>query len=73
MLEHDVVVEIADGRLIEALDAWRLPFPACPLFYPSRQVTPALRALIDALRWTQAASGRPSIAEPSGPQAFLRG
>lgn len=53
MLEHDVAAEIADGRLIQVLDEWCPPFPGCHLFYPSRHVTPALRALIDALRWTE--------------------
>ena len=51
MLEHDVAAEITDGRLIQVLDDWCPPFPGCHLYYPSRQVTPALRALIDALRW----------------------
>ena len=54
MLEHDVAEEIADGRLIQVLDDWSPPFPGCYLYYPSRQVTPALRVLIDALRWTAA-------------------
>jgi DNA-binding transcriptional LysR family regulator len=52
MLEHDVAEEIADGRLIQVLDAWCPSFPGCYLYYPSRHVTPALRVLIDALRWT---------------------
>jgi DNA-binding transcriptional LysR family regulator len=52
MLEHDVADEIADGRLIQVLDPWCPTFPGCYLYYPSRQVTPALRALIDRLRWT---------------------
>lgn len=51
MLEHDVADEIADGRLIQVLDDWCPPFPGCHLYYPSRQVTPALRVLIGALRW----------------------
>lgn len=53
MLADDVAEEIADGRLIQVLDAWCPPFPGCHLYYPSRQVTPALRALIDALRWKE--------------------
>lgn len=53
MLEHDVAAEIADGRLIQVLDAWCTPFAGCHLYYPSRQVGPALRTLIDALRWTE--------------------
>ena len=51
MLEHDVADEIADGRLIQVLDPWCPPFPGCYLYYPSRHVTPALRVLVDALRW----------------------
>ncbi len=53
MLEHDVAADIADGRLIQVLDDWCAPFPGCHLYYPSRQVTPALRALIEALRWRE--------------------
>jgi DNA-binding transcriptional LysR family regulator len=56
MLEHDVAEEIADGRLIQVLDPWCPPFPGCYLYYPSRQVTPALRVLVDALRWTHSAT-----------------
>ncbi|MET3825236.1 DNA-binding transcriptional LysR family regulator [Sphingomonas sp. PvP055] len=52
MLEHDVADEIADGRLIQVLDAWCPPFPGCYLYYPNRHVTPALRVLIDTLRRT---------------------
>ena len=50
MMEHDVADEVADGRLIQVLDDWSPRYPGCRLYYPSRQVTPALRALIDALR-----------------------
>ena len=53
MMEHDVAAEVADGRLIQVLDEWCLPFPGCHLFYPNRQVTPALRALVDAFRWSK--------------------
>lgn len=52
MMEHDVAAEIADGSLVQVLSDWCVPFPGCRLYYPSRQVPPALRALIDALRWT---------------------
>ncbi|MBP0437726.1 LysR family transcriptional regulator [Tianweitania sediminis] len=51
MLEPDVAEEIADGRLVQVLDEWCPTFPGLHLYYPSRQVTPALRALSDALRW----------------------
>jgi len=57
MLDHDVADEIADGRLIQVLDAWCPTFPGCYLYYPNRQVTPALRVLIDRLRWTPARTG----------------
>ncbi len=51
MMEDDVADEIADGRLIQVLDEWCPSFAGCHLYYPNRQVTPALRALTDALRW----------------------
>jgi DNA-binding transcriptional LysR family regulator len=50
MMEHDVADEIADGRLVQVLAAWCPSYPGCRLYYPDRQVTPALRALISALR-----------------------
>ncbi|WP_260599186.1 LysR family transcriptional regulator [Sphingomonas endolithica] len=51
MMEHDVRAEIANGRLVQVLAAWCPDYPGCYLYYPNRQVTPAMRALIDALRW----------------------
>lgn len=50
MMEHDVADEIADGRLVQVLAAWCPSYPGCRLYYPDRRVTPALRALISALR-----------------------
>jgi DNA-binding transcriptional LysR family regulator len=50
MMEHDVADEIADGRLIKVLAAWCPLYSGCRLYYPDRRVTPALRALINALR-----------------------
>ncbi|MFN4208611.1 MAG: LysR family transcriptional regulator [Agrobacterium albertimagni] len=51
MMEEEVADEIADGRLIQVLDAWCVPFPGLHLYHPSRrQSPPALRALITALR-----------------------
>ncbi len=50
MMEHEVVDEIADGRLVQVLDDWCVPFPGCHPYHPSRQVSPAMRALIDVLR-----------------------
>ena len=43
---------IADGRLIRVLEDWCEPFPGYHIYYPSRrQISPALRHLIDALRF----------------------
>jgi DNA-binding transcriptional LysR family regulator len=43
---------IADGRLIRVLEDWCEPFPGYHIYYPSRrQISPALRLLIDALRF----------------------
>ncbi|MDO5612919.1 MAG: LysR family transcriptional regulator [Paracoccus sp. (in: a-proteobacteria)] len=43
---------IADGRLVRVLTDWCPPFPGYHLYYPSRrQVSPAFRLLVDALRW----------------------
>jgi DNA-binding transcriptional LysR family regulator len=53
LAEKDVADEIAAGRLIKVLDGWSPTVPGCHLYYPNRKVTPALRALIDALRWTE--------------------
>ncbi|WP_206245152.1 LysR substrate-binding domain-containing protein [Novosphingobium terrae] len=51
MWESDVAQDIAEGRLIQVLDAYCPVSPGLFLYYPSRQVTPALRALADRLRW----------------------
>lgn len=52
MLEEDVAADVAAGRLVQVLADWCAPFPGYHLYYPSRQATPALRALINALRQT---------------------
>lgn len=51
MLETEVATDLAAGRLVQVLEDWCHPFPGCYLYYPSRQITPALRAFVDALRW----------------------
>ena len=51
MMEDDVAADVAAGRLIQVLSEWCAPFPGCHLYFPSRQVSPGLRALIEALRW----------------------
>ena len=55
MLEHEAAADLAAGRLMQVLDAWSTPFAGCHLYYPNRQVTPAMRALSDALRWPRKA------------------
>lgn len=50
--EADVLDDLAAGRLVKVLDAWSPTVPGCHLYYPNRNVAPALRALIEALRWT---------------------
>jgi DNA-binding transcriptional LysR family regulator len=43
---------IADGRLIRVLEDWCEPFPGYHIYYPSRRLlSPALRLLIDTLRF----------------------
>lgn len=43
---------LASGRLVRVLSDWCPPFSGYHLYYPSRrQITPAFRLLIDALRW----------------------
>lgn len=51
MLEENALPYLATGRLVQVLDQWCVPFPGLHLYYPNRQVTPALRALTDALKW----------------------
>ncbi|GJE82205.1 LysR family transcriptional regulator [Methylorubrum thiocyanatum] len=56
MLEDEVADDIAAGRLVQVLDSWCPPFPGCHLYYPDRQVSPAMRSLIEALRWRDGAT-----------------
>ncbi len=51
MMEHDVAAEIVDGLLVQVLGPWCPTYPGCKLYYPDRRVSPAMRALVDALRW----------------------
>lgn len=52
VMEEDAAADVAAGRLVRVLDDWCEPFAGLHLFYPGRGGTPALRALVDALRWT---------------------
>jgi DNA-binding transcriptional LysR family regulator len=51
ILEQKASPHLLAGRLVRVLDEWCIPFQGLHLYYPSRQVTPALRALTDALKW----------------------
>ena len=51
MMEDDVADEIRDGRLVQVLGQWCPSYPGCRLYYPDRRVSPAMRALVNALRW----------------------
>jgi DNA-binding transcriptional LysR family regulator len=49
--ECQLMEPIASGRLIRLLEDWCEPYPGFHLYYPSsRQVSPALRVVIDGLR-----------------------
>ncbi|MCS3740113.1 MULTISPECIES: LysR family transcriptional regulator [unclassified Rhizobium] len=59
-VEDTVADYIGQGRLVSCLEAWSAPFPGWFVCYPQqRQMAPALRAFIDAVR--------------SGPDAGLSG
>jgi DNA-binding transcriptional LysR family regulator len=50
-VEHSAASLIAEGRLVAMLEHWCAPFPGHHLCYArQRQMSPALRAFIDALR-----------------------
>ncbi|HEY0714588.1 MAG TPA: LysR substrate-binding domain-containing protein [Polyangia bacterium] len=49
--ETQVAAHLATGKLVTVLDDWCPTFPGFHLYYPSRrEVTPALRAFIDAIK-----------------------
>jgi DNA-binding transcriptional LysR family regulator len=59
VLEPQIEDCIADGRLMRVLDDWCPPFSGYHLYYPSRrQLSPALKLLIDALRYQRTAPVR---------------
>lgn len=51
MLEYEAAPHLKAGQLVRVLDEWSVPFGGFHLYYPSRQVSPALRALVEVLRW----------------------
>jgi DNA-binding transcriptional LysR family regulator len=49
--EDQLGTMISDGKFIRVLEDWCPPFPGYHLYYPSRrQISPAFRLLVDALR-----------------------
>ncbi|KGM32862.1 LysR family transcriptional regulator [Inquilinus limosus] len=69
-VEQAVAADIAAGRLVPLLERWSAPFPGLFLCYPQqRQMAPALRAFIDAVRQggMTAASDDRSPRRPDGP------
>jgi DNA-binding transcriptional LysR family regulator len=50
-LEEHASPYLDAGRLVKVFDDWCVPVGGLHLYYPNRQVSPALRALIDVLRW----------------------
>lgn len=51
VLEEEAAPHLATGQLVQVLEDWCVPFGGLHLYYPSRHVSPALRALVDVLRW----------------------
>jgi DNA-binding transcriptional LysR family regulator len=51
VLEPEAAPHLAAGQLVQVLEEWSAPFAGLHLYYPSRHVSPALRALVDVLRW----------------------
>lgn len=59
VMESVALPHLRSGALVRALEDWCPPFPGSFLYYPSRrQLTPALRALIEALRYPAPAARR---------------
>lgn len=50
VFEDQVKSHLAAGRLRQVLAEWCPPYPGYYLYYPSRRQTPALKALIEAMR-----------------------
>ncbi|GGC07057.1 LysR family transcriptional regulator [Oxalicibacterium flavum] len=63
--EHQVGEHIAAGRLVRLLEDWSPVFHGYHLYFPDRRRTPALGALIEALRYdTSDANGSPPHRQP---------
>jgi DNA-binding transcriptional LysR family regulator len=51
VLEENAAPHLAAGRLVHVVEEWAVPFGGLHLYYPRRHVSPALRALIDVLKY----------------------
>jgi DNA-binding transcriptional LysR family regulator len=52
LIDESVVADVAAGRLVRVLEDWCPPFAGYHLYYPSRrQLSPAMRLLVDLLRY----------------------
>jgi DNA-binding transcriptional LysR family regulator len=51
VLEEYAKPFLQTGRLEQVLDDWCAPYSGLHLYYPTGRVTPALRVLIDSLKW----------------------
>jgi DNA-binding transcriptional LysR family regulator len=61
-LYEDLVAEhVAAGRLVRVLAEWCPPRPGFYLYYPSRRRTPALAALVAALRDPASSAPQPTV------------
>lgn len=61
VIEAAVTQHLAAGRLVRVLDDWCAPFDGFYLYYPSaRQMSPALRALVDFVRLAPAGGIAPA-------------
>ena len=50
LAEQLVISYLDDGRLVRLLDDWCEPFPGFFLYYPSRQMSAAVRAFVEFMR-----------------------
>jgi len=58
VLEERAIAHFKSGALVRVLADWCPPFPGFYLYYPGRQVSPALAAFIDAIRLRRSAKAR---------------
>jgi len=68
-VERLVAPFIASGRLVPLLEKWCAPFPGFFVCYPEqRQMAPAIRAFIDAVKESAAAAGKKVLVPVAAPR-----